>query len=413
MTRRITIFLSLVAALAVSLFVLPTSNASGSNTTGKTVTFNKNVAPIFNKACAECHRPGEAAPFSTLTYKDVRPWAKSIREKVSDKTMPPWHADPNHGTFRNNRSLTPAEIDTIVAWVEQGAKEGHAKDLPPMPKFVDGWTIGKPDQTFSIPEQTFVEAGVEKYRYLQVPTNFTEDRWIQAAEIRSTGRAAVHHVIVFVQAPGTTGTEDGSLLAGVAPGEQPAIFPVGFGKKIPAGSKLTFQLHYTPNGKDTKDISTLGVIFAKEIPQHEIKTRPVLNVRLAIPPGADNHQVESAYTFKEDIHITSFMPHMHLRGKDFRFQAVAPDGTTKILLNVPKYDFSWQTYYVPTEPLAIAQGTKIHCIAHFDNSKQNKFNPDPTKEVRWGDQTWEEMMIGWVSYYYDKPEPTKSVASAK
>ncbi len=410
MTRRMTLIFTLVALLAVSLFVLPTSNASGSNKAAKDVTFSKDVAPIFNAKCAECHRAGEVAPFSTLSYKEVRPWAKSIKEKVVDKTMPPWHADPNHGSFKNDRSLTKAEIDTIVAWVEQGAQEGNPKDLPPAPKFYDGWTIGKPDQTFSTPEQTFVESGVEKYRYLQVATEFKEDKWIQAAEIRSTGRAAVHHVIVFVNAPGTTGTEDGSLLAGVAPGEQPAIFPLGFGKKIPAGSKLTFQLHYTPNGKDTKDISTLGVIFAKETPKHEIKTRPVMNVRLAIPAGAGNHQVESAYTFKEDIHITSFMPHMHLRGKDFVFQAVAADGTTKILLNVPKYDFNWQTYYVPTSPVAIAKGTKIHCIAHFDNSKNNKYNPDPTKEVKWGDQTWEEMMIGWVSYYYDNAE-TKSVAS--
>ena len=378
----------------------------------KTVTFSKDVAPIFNTKCTECHRPGEAAPFSTLTYKEVRPWAKSIKEKVLDKTMPPWHADPNHGTFRNDRSLSKAEIETIVAWVDGGAKEGDPKDLPPAPKFYEGWTIGKPDQTFSIPEQTFVEAGVEKYRYVQVDTNFKEDRWIQAAEIRSTGRSAVHHVIVFVNAPGSAGTEDGSLLAGVAPGEQPSVFPVGYGKKIPAGSKLTFQLHYTPNGKDTKDISTLGVIFAKETPKNEIKTRPVMNPRFVIPAGADNHEVKSAYTFKEDVRITSYMPHMHLRGKDFQIKAVYPDGSSKILLNVPKYDFAWQSYYIPTDPVVIPKGTRIECTAHYDNSAKNKFNPDPTKEVKWGDQTWEEMMIGWLSYYYETPQ-NKSVAAVK
>lgn len=378
----------------------------------KTVTFSKDVAPIFNAKCTECHRPGEVAPFSTLTYKEVRPWAKSIKEKVLDKTMPPWHADPNHGSFRNDRSLSKTEIDTIVSWVDGGAKEGDPKDLPPTPKFYEGWTIGKPDQTFSIPEQTFVEAGVEKYRYVQVDTNFKEDRWIQAAEIRSTGRSAVHHVIVFVNAPGSAGTEDGSLLAGVAPGEQPSVFPVGYGKKIPAGSKLTFQLHYTPNGKDTKDISTLGVIFAKETPKNEIKTRPVMNPRFVIPAGADNHEVKSAYTFKEDVRITSYMPHMHLRGKDFQIKAVYPDGSSKILLNVPKYDFAWQSYYIPTDPVVIPKGTRIECTAHYDNSAKNKFNPDPTKDVKWGDQTWEEMMIGWLSYYYETPQ-TKSVASVK
>jgi hypothetical protein len=152
------------------------------------------------------------------------------------------------------------------------------------------------------------------------------------------------------------------------------------------------------------------LIFAKETPRHEVKTRPIMNPRFVIPPGAENHEVKSAYTFKEDIHIMSYMPHMHLRGKDFVIKAIAPDGTAKILLNVPKYDFNWQTYYVPTAPVSIAKGTKIECVAHYDNSSKNKYNPDPTKEVRWGDQTWEEMMIGWVSYYYDHAD-TKSVAS--
>jgi hypothetical protein len=408
MRRGFILFLAL-SAISLSTVFLASANINPA----KNVTFSKDVAPIFFAKCAECHRTGEVAPFSVLSYKEARPWAKSIREKVVDKTMPPWHADPNHGSFKNDRRLSQAEIDTIVAWVDQGAKEGNAKDLPPAPKYYDGWTIGKPDQTFSIPEQTFLTEGVEKYRYLQIPTEFKEDRWIQAAEIRSSGRSAVHHVIVFVQAPGTTGTEDGSLLAGTAPGEQPTVFPVGFGKKIPAGSKLTFQMHYTPNGKDTKDITTIGLIYAKETPRHEIKTRPIMNPRFVIPPGADNYEVQSAYTFKEDIHVTSFMPHMHLRGKDFVFKAISPDGAAKILLNVPTYDFAWQTYYVPTEPIAIAKGTKIECVAHFDNSKNNKYNPDPTKEVRWGDQTWEEMMIGWVSYYYDHAPPAKSVAVAK
>ena len=406
MKRSFTLILFAAAFLSVFFVFQPISSAK----VAKEVTFSKDVAPIFNAKCAECHRPGEVAPFSSLSYKDVRPWAKSIKEKVLDKTMPPWHADPNHGSFKNDRSLSKAEIETIISWVDGGAKEGNPKDLPPVPKFYEGWTIGKPDQIFSIPEQTLVEKGVEKYRYVQIDTNFKEDRWIQAAEIRSTGRSAVHHVIVFINAPGTTGTEDGSLLAGVAPGEQTAIFPAGYGKKIPAGAKLTFQLHYTPNGKDTKDISSVGLIFAKDAVKNEIKTRPVMNPRFVIPAGADNHEVKSAYTFKEDIRVTSFMPHMHLRGKDFQIKAVFADGNSKILLNVPKYDFAWQSYYIPTDPIVIPKGTRIECVAHYDNSSKNKFNPDPTKEVRWGDQTWEEMMIGWVSYYYETPQ-TKSVAA--
>ena len=410
--KRSAIFLTAILACTVFSFFAVSANNSP-KPAPVAVTFSKDVAPIFNKACADCHRAGEVAPFSVASYADVRPWAKAIREKVAARVMPPWHADPHFGKFSNDRSLSQKEIDTIVAWVDGGAKEGNVKDLLPAPKYFDGWTIGKPDQTFTIPEQTFVEAGVEKYRYISVQTNFTEDKWIQKAEIRSTGRAAVHHVIVFVQDQKSAGTQDGNLLAGVAPGEQPAVFPAGFGKKIPAGSKLMFQLHYTPNGKDTKDVTTIGLIYAKETPQHEIKTKPVLNVRFVIPPGADNHEVQSSFTFKEGVHITSFMPHMHLRGKDFIFKSVNPDGQTNTLLSVPKYDFSWQTYYLPTEPVAIAPGTKIECVAHFDNSKNNKYNPDPAKEVRWGDQTWEEMMIGWVSYYQDKPEQPKSVASVK
>jgi hypothetical protein len=182
-------------------------------------------------------------------------------------------------------------------------------------------------------------------------------------------------------------------------------------KKIPAGAKLRFQMHYTPNGVATKDVTTIGLIYAKEQPKHHVLTRPVLNTGFVIPPGAPNHEVKSFYTFREDTRIVSFMPHMHLRGKDFEIKAIYPDGSSKILLNVPKYDFNWQTYYVPKEPVAIPKGTKIECTAHFDNSTNNKFNPDPTKEVRWGDQTWEEMMIGWLSYYND-PKPAERPAAS-
>ncbi len=401
---------------AVCLLALPATNASSDNKpSAKDVTFAKDVAPIFFKQCAECHREGEVAPFSVMSYKDVRPWAKSIREKVASREMPPWHADPNHGQWLNDRRLTQAEIDTITAWVDGGSKEGNPKDLPPAPKFIDGWSIGKPDETFSIPEQSVPATGVIKYQYFDVPTNFKEDRWIQAAEIRSAGRSAVHHVIVFISDPNGSARGDGNLLAGFAPGEQPTRFRPGMAKKVPAGAKLRFQMHYTPNGEATKDVTTIGVIYAKETPKHVVLTRPVLNTGFVIPAGAPNHEVKSFYTFREDTRIVSFMPHMHLRGKDFEIKAIYPDGSSKILLNVPKYDFNWQTYYVPKESVAIPKGTKIECTAHFDNSTNNKFNPDPTKDVRWGDQTWEEMMIGWLSYYSDNsagPKPAEKPADA-
>jgi mono/diheme cytochrome c family protein len=389
---------------ALALFAQPSLTANGEKSesnkaVAKNITFTKDVAPIFFKSCAECHRPGEIAPFSLMSYKDARPWAKSIREKVVSREMPPWHADPNHGQWFNDRRLSQSEIDTIVSWVDGGAKEGNPRDLPAAPKFVEGWGIGKPDETFSIPEQSVPATGVVKYIYLRVPTNFKEDRWVTAAEIRSTARSAVHHVIVFIQDPNSPPRIDGNLLVGTAPGEQPAVYRPGTARRIPAGATLLFQMHYTPNGTATKDITTVGLKYAKEPPKHQIFTRPVLNLTFVIPAGAASHEVKSAYTFKEDVQLSSLMPHMHLRGKDFEIKAVYPDGTSKVLLNVPKYDFNWQTYYVPKEPIVIPKGTKIECVAHFDNSPDNRFNPDPTKDVKWGEQTWEEMMIGWLSYY--------------
>ncbi len=408
MRRALTISALATFALVGTLFIGSASEANTNpKSAAKNVTYSKDVAPILYKTCSECHRPGEIAPFSVMSYKEVRPWAKSIREQVVSREMPPWHADPNHGVWENDRRLSKAEIDTIIAWVEGGAVEGNPKDLPAAPKFESGWAIGTPDKTFSIPEQSIPADGVVKYQYLTVPTNFTEDMWVTAAEIRSTGRAALHHVIVYIQEPGNQGRTDGNLLAGFAPGEQPAKYRADMAKKIPAGSKLMFQMHYTPNGEATKDVTTIGLRFAKETPKHQIFTRPVLNTGFVIPAGADNHEVKSSFTFKDDAHLVSLMPHMHLRGKDFQVKAIYPDGTSKILLNVPKYDFNWQTYYVPKDLIAIPKGTKIECVAHFDNSVNNKFNPDPTRDVRWGEQTWEEMMIGWLSYYNDNGSGAK------
>jgi hypothetical protein len=394
--------------LGVAVLALLVSGPTVTMTSQNNVTFTKDVAPIFYKNCTGCHRPGEIAPMSLLTYNDARPWAKSIREKVANREMPPWHADPKHGEWLNDRRISQEAIDTIVAWVNGGAKEGDPKDLPPTPQFTAGWRIGKPDEVFSAPEQSVPAEGVVNYLYLTVPTNFKEDRWVTSAEIRSTGNQAVHHVIVFIQEPGTTRAE-GRLLVGFAPGEDPAIYAPGFARRVPAGSNLVFQIHYTPNGTPTKDVTTVGLIYAKAPVKHAVITRPVLETRFVIPAGDPNYEVKSSYTFSEDAHLYSFMPHMHLRGKDFEYKAVFPDGTSKVLLSVPRYDFSWQTYYVTKEPIAVPKGTKIECVAHFDNSTNNKYNPDPTKPVRWGDQTWEEMMIGWLSFVYDNPAQPKPV----
>ena len=391
------------------LMIAPTASTTNENIP----TFSKDVAPIFYKNCTGCHRPGEIAPMSLLTYKEARPWAKSIREKVANREMPPWHADPKHGEWRNDRRISQEAINTILAWVNNGAQEGDPKDLPAMPEYTPGWRIGKPDETFSVAEQSVPAEGVVPYQYLSVPTNFKEDRYITSAEIRSSAHTVVHHVIVFVQEPGATSRLQGKLLVGFAPGEDPAIFRPGFGRKIPAGSNLLFQIHYTPNGTSAKDVTTVGLIYAKTPVQHAVVTRPVLQTAFEIPPGDSNYEVKSNFTFNESAQLYSFMPHMHLRGKDFEYKAVFPDGTSKILLSVPRYDFSWQTYYVLKDPIAVPKGTRIECVAHFDNSANNKYNPDPTKAVKWGDQTWEEMMIGWMSFVYDSPPPATKATETK
>ncbi|MEW6209328.1 MAG: cytochrome c [Acidobacteriota bacterium] len=396
---------------AVCLFGL---RADASDSKGS-VTFAKDVAPILFNNCASCHRPGEIGPMSLLSYKETRPWARSIKEKVLSRQMPPWHADPNHGEFANDRRLAQKDIDTIVAWVDQGAKEGDPRDLPPTPQFLDGWAIGKPDVVFHLPKETAVPAeGVVEYLYFNVPTGFTEDKWIQAAEIRPDKRDVVHHIIVFVQPPPNRGQQ--SLLVGYAPGEQPAVMSRGVAKKIPAGSNLIFQVHYTPTGTEKRDRSYVGLVFAKGPVQNELQTRPIMNMRFAIPPGDPNYEVTSSFTFPEDGEIHSLMPHMHLRGKDFLYKVTFPDGTSKVILSVPRYDFAWQTYYTLKQPIRAPKGTRVDCLAHFDNSTRNKYNPDPTKEVRWGDQTWEEMMIGWMSYTFDSKamkKPADAVGQSK
>ena len=396
-----------VLAAGVCLTVVIGVAASGSSN-GK-MTFTRDVAPIFYNRCVECHRPGEIAPMSLMTYNEARPWARSIKEKVVGRTMPPWLADPSYGHFENDRRLSQKEIDTISAWVDAGAPKGDDKDLPALPKFEQGWTLGKPDLVISLQEDVPVPAdGVVPYKYFSVPTNFKEDRWVQAAEIRPGNRKVVHHIIVFVQEPGDKktggegdGTARGFKLAGFAPGEQPKVFPKGTAKLIKAGSVLNFQMHYTPNGQPATDRSYIGLFFSKGPVEKKVLTGTATNAKFVIPPGDGNYEVKSSWTAKEDVRIVDLMPHMHLRGKDFTYTAVYPDGHSEVVLQVPKYDFNWQLLYRFKQPLFLPKGARLDCVAHFDNSSKNKYNPDPTKEVRWGPQTWEEMMIGWFDYVVD------------
>ncbi len=431
-----------------------------------TITFNKDIAPIFYKSCAECHRPGEAAPFSVLTYKETRPWAKSIREKVVNRTMPPWHADPHVGEWANDRRLSEKEIALITTWVDSGAKEGAAKDLPPAPTFTEGWTIGKPDVVVSLPEPFTLEAnGPDEYQYFEVDPGFKQDVYVQRAEARPDNRRVVHHIIAFIKPPEAAAKTDGqppptkeelkkqraeferestqyqdgflqrtkadapvhnqgcqlpnggtgidrqgkqdgigdiNWLAAYAPGTPPIELPAGTAIRIPAGAKILFQMHYSKvAGSVQKDRSSVGLVFAKQQPEKEMLVRAVSNTYFQIPPGAQNHEVSACWTVPEDLHILSLAPHLHVRGKAQRVEAFYPNGRREVLLDVPNYDFAWQTFYIPKQRKAIPKGTRILVTSLFDNSAKNKFNPDPAKAVRWGEPTYDEMMIGFISYTKD------------
>ena len=413
-------------------------------------TFSKDVAPIFYTRCVSCHRPGEVAPMSLMTYRDVRPWAAAIRDKVTSRVMPPWHADRQYGSFRNDLSLSEREIDTIARWVAGGAREGDPAATPPVPAFPEGWQIGKPDAIFEMQADYPIPAsGTIDYQYFEVPTNFTEDRWMQAGEVRAGDRAHVHHIIVYVREPerivrptvmtvrpiassnavpapvrtpaaaarpaaprpqGTvaaTARGGDNMLVNWAVGEDAPVYLPGMAKRIPAGSTLIFQVHYTTNGTPGKDRSRVGFIFSKQPPKQEIRTGLIANATFAIQPGVANQQVEAEATFTDDVKVWSMHPHMHLRGKDMTYTATYPDGRSEIVLRVPKYDFGWQTDYWLAQPLALPKGSKLHVTAHYDNSPANRNNPDPTATVRWGDQTWEEMMIGFITYTVDRPTATE------
>ncbi|HEX5104942.1 MAG TPA: thioredoxin family protein [Pirellulaceae bacterium] len=368
------------------------------------VTYSQQIARIFQDRCVQCHRDGEIGPFTLTSYDDVVGWAQMIREVVNEQRMPPWHANPRYGHFANDASLTAEEKSLINRWVDAGAPEGDEADLPPPREFTPGWQIGEPDAIFYMAEKPYnvPATGEVRYQYFMVDPGFTEDKWVKAAECRPGNRAVVHHIIVGLAAPGNQGRlkdlggQHSEWLTATAPGARPLILRDGMAKLIPAGSKLVFQMHYTPNGTVTEDRSCVGLIFAdpKEV-THIVATDKAATRRLDIPPQAENHHVESSHTFGSDQLMLAMFPHMHLRGKAFRYTAHYPDGKQEVLLDVPAYDFNWQNSYEFAEPKLMPKGTRLECDAWFNNSESNLANPDPTATVRWGDQTWEEMMIGY------------------
>jgi len=396
------------------------------------VTFNKDVLPILEKNCQSCHRPGEVAPMSLLSYSDARPWAKAIKAAVVSRRMPPWLADPSVGHFQNDRTLRAEDIATLTAWVDNGAREGDAKDKPAPLTFQNGWNI-KPDIIVEMPKPFHVPAtGTVNYKYILVKTNFPEDMWIKAAEMRPGNSKVVHHGKVWVRPPGShwlenaepgeayenetqrniigrNGAEDGNdILGKFNPGLGAQSFDIdGSAKFVPKGSDLVFELHYTTMGQATEDVSKIGLVLAKNPPQ----TRYFFNAgptasNLAIAAGDENAEVVSEVTVNQPAKLVYAQPHMHLRGKDFELRLIYPTGETQTVLKI-QWDFNWQIGYEFAKPIDMPKGTRMVGISHFDNSANNRFNPDPTKEIVWGPQNWDEMsncFIGVIIDVQTRPE---------
>lgn len=366
-------------------------------------TYYKDVAPIFQENCQLCHRSkganfgGMVAPMALIDYNEVRPWAKAIAKAVTGKTMPPWTASPDqHGLFRNERVLAQEDIDTIVAWVEQGAKRGNPKDAPApitFPGDGTGWQIGEPDLIVDMGTDYFVEDDVEDL-YVDFQTTFTdeqlpEDRWLRSVEFIG-GSSAVHHVIA-------------RPLGGMAPGYDPVDYADGFGVLLKKGTSVEWDMHYHKEagpGTGVWDRTKAGIVFwdkGAEI-DHVIATESLGSFRFNIPAGAENYADSTTYTFPEDTLIVSYNPHMHLRGKSAKYTLTYPDGTTEVALDVPRYDFNWQITYTYSEPKRVPKGTTIRYDAAWDNSTNNPANPDPTRDVQWGRPTTDEMMFGWMRH---------------
>ena len=372
------------------------------------VTYCKQVARLFQKRRQECHRPGEIAPFSLSTYDDARKREARIREAVLEQRMPPWHADPRHGEFSNDRHLTDDEVATVLAWIDRGAPKGDDADLPSPLHFIEGWKIGKPDRIFTMPRDYKVQAtGVLDYQRFLVDPGFEQDIWVAAAECRPGNTKVVHHILVYILAPGKSDPYDpdgtAATLVGWAPGDMPAMYEPGTARRIPARSKLLFEVHYTPDGTEQSDRSSVGIKLAEGPPEHAVEMNILANMLFEIPPRSSSYTGQMTFTFPADALVLSFMPHMHLRGISAKYVLKTPDGGSDTILSVPDYDFGWQSVYRFAKPLAVSKGSKLTWIGRWDNSADNPRNPDPEKRVHWGLQTWDEMQNGWMEVVWKKP----------
>ena len=399
----------------------PIHLAIANDSPAKSISYAGQVAPILQKSCVPCHSPGNIGPFAMSNYEKVKSRADTIQEVLLAQRMPPWHADPHYGSFVNERGLTPEQAQTLERWIEQGSPRGEGEDplaANPPPAAQD-WPLGKPDLVLKFPKpQEIAATGVFDYRYIPLRSPITTNAWLRAAVVKPGNRKAVHHILVLTATPQELQSgrlrQGGGGLAGYfsayVPGYEAVAFPEGSGKLLPAGAMLIFQVHYTATGKPETDQSEIGLYLCKEKPERELHTSSAFNVRFEIPPGAPNQESEAQYTFAKDAILYDMSPHMHLRGSWFSFEAVYPDGKKEMLLSVPHYDFKWQHLYRLTQPKRLPAGTKLICRGAHDNSPRNPDNPDPNASVRFGDQTFNEMFIG---YFNCTDAPTQPASVAK
>jgi len=378
------------------------------------VTWTGQIAAIFSERCVECHQPGEIAPFSLVNYEDAIGWGETIVEAVDAGRMPPWFASPEHGHFANENRLSDDEKRLIAQWVKAGSPHGAGEAIAVAPERAE--EVSGPELVIPMSETPFqVPAdGVIDYQYYVVDPGWTEDQWVSQVDVRPGNRGVVHHILVFVVRPGAAypPVYPGELIGGYVPGLRGIHYPASMAMRLPAGSKIVFQMHYTPNGTPCEDTSSIALRLADEQKvTHEVKAEKAINILFQIPPNEANYEAESTYTFAKDATLLSLIPHMHVRGKSFRYDVYYPDGSQETLLEVPRYDFNWQLEYMLSEPKAIPAGTRLVCTATFDNSTANKSNPDPSVWVTFGEQTWQEMLIGFFIIAEDRHRQATGIES--
>ncbi|MBN70051.1 MAG: alkyl hydroperoxide reductase [Gimesia sp.] len=389
------------------------------------LTFCKEVAGVLHRHCVECHRTGEIAPFSLTDYDEVRGWADTMLETIEDGRMPPWHASPKYGHYANARFMPEKDKEILREWVAGGMPYGDIKDLPELPRFREGWHLPRvPDVVYEMRKRPFVvpKEGVVEYQYFVVDPGFKEDKWITGAQVLPGNRSVVHHAIVFIRPPDGADFRGIGWLTAYVPGQRINMLPPGRARKVPAGSKLVFQMHYTPTGSVAEDISKVGLIFGKdEEISHEVFTLIGIDQEFEIPPHASDFPVSAKVRrIPPHAELLAIAPHMHLRGKSFRL-FTKQDKKKEILLDVPNYDFNWQHIYELSKPMSLDKVDGLEFTVKFDNSKDNPFNPDPNEYVTWGDQTWEEMAIAFFEVaeprkqksQETKPKPEKKLTKAE